>query len=97
MKQFIHTGVHTQGCIIPITTEDPCLELRLDEYSEDFRINIYAGNEWIAEINSSHSLRNIDKDVSSLPVYNNRGECLGNVCSLIKEQMFWDYLRIHSA
>mgnify|MGYP003659344464 CR=1 FL=1 len=22
MKQFIHTGIHTQGCIIPITTED---------------------------------------------------------------------------
>jgi len=97
MKQFIHTGIHTQGCIIPITTEDPCLELRLDEYSEEFRINIYAGDQWIAEITSSDSIRTIDREVSSLPVYNNREEYLGNVHSLMKEQMFWDYLKIHSA
>lgn len=90
MKQFIHTGIHTQGCIIPITTEDPDLELRLDEYSEEFRINIYSGSQWIAEINSSDSIRHIDRDVSSLPVYNNREEYLGNVHSLMKEQMFWD-------
>ena len=96
MKRFIHTGIYTQGCIVPITTEDPCLQLISDEYSEYFRINIYIGDEYIDEINSFDSLMNIHNDVSCLPVYNYRQEYLGNVLSLIKEQMFWNLLRIHS-
>ena len=35
MNNFLQTGMYTEGCIIPITTEDPCLIAILDDFSEE--------------------------------------------------------------
>jgi hypothetical protein len=95
-KTFINTGIYTKGCIIPVTTEDPCIKVILDNYSEDLRLNIYVGSTWIEAITMSN-YRSICKDVSALPVYSSKDEYLGNVCWLVQEQLFWDMLRIHAA
>jgi hypothetical protein len=95
-KTFISTGIYTNGCIIPVTTEDPCIQVILDSYSEDFRLNIYVGSAWIEAITMSN-YRSICTDVSALPVYSSKDEYLGNVWKLIQEQLFWDMLRIHAA
>tara|TARA_R110000868_G_scaffold311513_1_gene572508 strand:- start:178 stop:702 length:525 start_codon:yes stop_codon:yes gene_type:complete len=94
MTNFIQTGIYTQGCIIPITTEDPSLKAILDDFSEEFRINIYAGSHYISSITMSNH-RLMCNDVSALLVEDRHGNHLGNVYSLVQEQMFWDYLRIH--
>ena len=91
---FISTGVYTNGCVIPVTTEDPCIKVILNEYSEDFRLNIYVGDTWIEAITMSN-YRNMCADVSALPVYSFEGEYLGNVWELTQEQVFWDMLKIH--
>jgi len=95
MNNFLKTGIYTNGCIIPITTEDPSLLLILDEFTENFRINIYCGQSYIDSITMSN-FREICNDVSSLAVQSRHGEYLGNVWSLINEQMYYDYLKIHS-
>ena len=94
MTNFIQTGVYTQGCIIPVTTEDPSLKAILDDFTEEFRINIYAGSHYISSITMSNH-RLMCNDVSALLVEDRHGNHLGNIYSLVEEQMFWDYLRIH--
>jgi hypothetical protein len=95
-KTFISTGIYTNGCVIPVTTEDPCIQVIHDEYSEDFRLNIYVGSTWIEAITISN-YRSMCNAVSALPVYSSKNEYLGNVYSLIQEMLFWDMLRIHAA
>ena len=95
MNSFIQTGVYTKGCIVPVTTEDPSLLVVFDEFSEEFRLNIYCGESYIDSITIANH-RNVCNDVSSLPVYSRHGEYLGNVWSLVHEQMYYDYLRIHN-
>ncbi len=95
MTNFLKTGIYTNGCIIPVTTEDPSLLLILDEFTENFRINIYCGQSYIDSI-TMNNFREMCNDVSSLAVQSRHGEYLGNVWSLINEQMYYDYLKIHS-
>ena len=95
-KTFISTGIYTNGCVIPVTTEDPCIQVIHNDYSEDFCLNIYVGNSRIEEISMSN-YRSICNDVSALPVYSFKGEYLGNVWEFVQEQLFWDMLRIHAA
>jgi hypothetical protein len=95
MKTFINTGIYTQGCIVPITTEDPSLLVMFDEFSEEFRLNIYCGESYIDSITMA-DCRQMCNSVSSLPVYSRHNEYLGNVWSLMNEQMYYDYLRIHN-
>lgn len=93
---FLTTGIYTNGCIVPVTTEDPCIQVILDEYTENFRINIYVGNTWIDAITMTNH-RSICNAVSSLPVNSSKDEYLGNVWHLVQEQLFWDHLKIHSS
>jgi hypothetical protein len=95
MNNFLKTGIYNNGCVIPVTVEDPSLLLILDEFTENFRINIYCGQSYIDSITMSN-FREICNDVSSLVVQSRHGEYLGNVWSLINEQMYYDYLKIHS-
>lgn len=95
MNNFLKTGIYTEGCIIPVTTEDPSLLVIFDDFSEEFRLNVYCGNSYIDSI-TMLNFRQVCNDVSSLPVHSRHGEYLGNVWSLVNEQMFYDYLIIHS-
>ena len=96
MNKFLQTGIYTEGCIIPITTEDPSLICVLDDFSEEFRINIYSGSHYIASVNMIN-FKQMCNDVSALLVEDRHGNNLGNVFSLVQEQLFWEYLRIHNA
>jgi hypothetical protein len=82
MANFLQTGVYTEGCIIPVTTEDPSLLVQLDDFSESFRVNIYIGNTWIDCV-SMNNYRQICNNVSSLPVYSRHNEYLGSLWTLI--------------
>jgi len=90
MSTFIQTGVYTEGCIIPVTTEDPCIQVLHDEYAETFSINLYVGNTWIDEI-TMVNYNTMCNDVSSLAVYSFKGEYLGNVWKLVQEQLSYVY------
>lgn len=94
MTDFIKTGIYREGCFVPVTTEDPCIQVLHDEYAETFRINIYVGNTWIDEITMAN-YNSMCNDVSSLAVYSFKGEYLGNVWKLIQEQLYYVYARIH--
>jgi hypothetical protein len=94
MKDFISTGTYTQGCIIPITTEDPCLKAVLDDFSEEFRINIFAGSHYITSVTMTN-YRQMCNSVSALSVVDRQDNYISSIWSLIQEQMFWHYLRIH--
>lgn len=94
MNNFLKTGIYTDGCIVPVTTEDPDIWVILDEYSEEFRLNVYIGNTWIDAISMTNH-RSLHNDVSRLPVHSYKGEYLGTVNSLIQEQLFFDLLKIH--
>ena len=96
MENFITNGFvgRSQGFIIPVTTEDPSLSIILDDFSEEFRINIYCGNHYIDSITMTN-YRQMCNNVSALPVYSRFNEYLGNVWSLIQEQLFWVYFKIH--
>lgn len=96
MNNFLQTGLYTQGCIIPVTTEDPALSVILDDFSEEFRVNIYVGQEYIDSVTMAN-YRQICNSVSSLPVYSRHNEYLGNLWSLIQEQLFYVYARIHAS
>ena len=96
MNNFLQTGIYTKGCIIPVTTEDPSLSVILDDFSENFRVNIYVGQSYIDSVTMSN-YRQICNSVSSLPVYSRHNEYLGNLWSLIQEQLFYVYARIHKS
>lgn len=95
MENFLQTGLYTQGCIIPVTTEDPSLVAVLDDFSEEFRINIFIGSTYITSVNMINH-RQICNDVSTLLVQDRYGKHLGNIHSLIKEQLYCVYMRIHN-
>lgn len=94
MNNFLKTGIYTDGCIVPVTTEDPAIWLILDKHCEDFRLNVYVGNTWIDQITMVNH-RTLHNDVSRLPVHSYEGEYLGTVNSLVEEQVFFDLLKIH--
>lgn len=94
MNNFLKTGIYTDGCIVPVTTEDPDILVILGEYCEGFRLNVFIGNTWIDEITMVNH-RTLHKDVSRLPVHSYKGEYLGTVNSLVEEQVFFDLLKIH--
>ena len=97
MENFLTNGFigRSHGFIIPVTTEDPSLLVVLDDFSEEFRINIYCGQHYIDSI-TMNNYRQICNDVSSLPVYSRHNEYIGNVWSLIQEQLYYIYCRIHN-
>lgn len=95
MNNFIKTGIYTEGCIIPVTTEDPSLVAILDDFSEEFRINIFTGSYYITSI-TMVNYRQMCNDVSALLVKDREDNYLGNIHSLVQEQLFWDYLKIHN-
>lgn len=94
MTNFLKTGVYTEGCIIPVTTEDPSLSVVLDEFSENFRLNIYIGDSYIDSVTMANH-RQLCNSVYSLPVYSRHNEYLGSIWTLIQEQLFYVYARIH--
>jgi len=94
MNTFINTGIYTQGCIVPITTEDPCLIAVLDDFSEEFRVNIYAGDSYIDSV-TMKNCKQMCNSVSSILVVDRFGVQLGNIWSLVNEQLYYAYLRIH--
>ncbi len=99
MTNFIQTGRYTQGCIVPVTTEDDSLTVMLDENSEDFRINFFIGKNYIDSIkfiDNKASTKNIHKDVLRLVVVNDQNENIGQVYKLIEQQMFYDSYRTRS-
>lgn len=96
MTKFITSGVYTEGCIIPVTTEDPCLTAVLDDFSEEFRVNIYAGDSYIDSV-TMKNCKQMCNSVSAIPVVDRFGVQLGNIWSLVNEQMYYDYLRIHKS
>lgn len=96
MTNFLQTGVYTEGCITPVTTEDPSLLAVLDDFSEEFRVNIYVGNSYICPVSMGNH-RQICANVSSLPVYSYKNEYLGSLWSLVQEQLFYVYARIHKS
>jgi hypothetical protein len=94
MQDFISKGLYTQGCIVPVTTEYPDLLFILDDFSEEFRINIYIGRHYIDSI-TMVNCRSMCNDVSRMLVEDRFGKSLGTVWSLVNGQMHLDYLRIH--
>jgi hypothetical protein len=96
MNTFLETGIYTEGCIIPITTEDPSLTAILDDFSEEFRINIYAGSYYITSV-TMKNYRQMCNDVSSMIVNDRHGKYISNIYSLIQEQLFYVYLRMHNS
>lgn len=86
MTKFLQTGIYTEGCIIPVTTEDPSLLVQFDDFSEEFRLHVYIGDSYIDSITMSN-YRQIANDVSSLPVYSRHNEYLGSVWTLIQEHI----------
>lgn len=94
MNTFLSTGVYTEGCIIPVTTEDPCLTAILDDFSEELRINIYVGDSYIDSV-TMKNYRQMCNSVSSIPVVDRFGIYLGSIWNVIQEQMFYSYMRIH--
>ena len=96
MNHFLQTGVYTEGCIIPVTIEDPSLLVQLDDFSESFRVNIYIGSTWVDCV-SMDNYRQICNGVSSLSVYSRHNEYMGSLWTLIQEQLFYAYARIHGS
>ena len=95
MNNFLRTGLYTEGCIVPVTTEDPSLVAVLDDFCDYFRVNIYVGKSYIDSV-TMDNYRSMCSDVSGLIVTDRRGNYINNIWTLIQEQMFYDYLRIHS-
>jgi hypothetical protein len=94
MTTFLSTGVYTQGCIVPVTTEDPCLTAILDDFSEKFRVNIYVGDSFIDCV-TIKNYRQMCNNVSSIPVVDRFGAYQGTIWSLVNEHLYYSYLRIH--
>lgn len=94
---FLKYGIldRKYGFIIPITCEDPSISCSLNEYEGEFKIKIWIGNTIIGIIDMTNYSQ-IHKDVSTLPVYSEKAEYLGNIWSLIEEKRFWDMLKIHN-
>lgn len=95
MNTFLKTGIYTEGCIIPMTTEDPFLIAVLDDFSENFRINIYAGSHYITSV-TMQNYKQMCNDVSSMMVNDRHGKYVSNIHSLIQEQLFYVYARMHN-
>jgi hypothetical protein len=98
MTQFLKSGIlgRQDGFLIPVTTEDPSLKAVLDDFSEDFRINIYVGDSYIDSI-TMENYKQICNSVSSIAVVDRFDVPMGNVWSLVQEQLFFAYLRIHKS
>jgi hypothetical protein len=98
MSHFLTNGIlgREHGYLIPVTTEDPCLKAVLDDFSEEFRVNIYVGDSYIDSV-TMKNCKQVCNDVSSIPVVDRFGVQLGNIWSLVNEQMYYDYLKIHKS
>lgn len=97
MNNFLKTGIYTEGCIIPVTTEDPSLKAVLNEYSEDLQIILFVGNRCVGTINMDN-FREIDSDLLKLPLEDFAGNYLKtNVWSEIRQQYLFDKAKIHGA
>lgn len=97
MTPFLKNGIlgKEQGFFIPVTCEDPSVLCSLNEYEGEFKIKVWVGNIIVGIIDMTNYSQ-IHKDISTLPVYSERAEYLGNVWSLIKEKRFWNMLKIHN-
>lgn len=97
MNSFLQNGIlgREHGFLIPLTVEDPSVVAIEDDFSEEYRINIYVGSHYIASV-TMNNYKQICNDVSSICVEDRFGNYLGNIHSLIQAQLYYVYLRIHS-
>ena len=98
MTSFLENGIlgREHGYLIPVTVEDPSLLAVLDDFSEDFRINIYVADSYITSVTMKNHL-SMCNSVSTIPVVDRHNVYVGNIWSLVNEQLFWEYLRIHKS
>lgn len=97
MQKLLKTGIYTNGCVIPVSVEDPSFNAIIDENSETFRINLYCGSQWIGEINMNN-FREVHNDLLTPYVYDNKGVFTGmNVWGHIRIQYLFDKAKIYGA
>ena len=69
---FLSTGVYTNGCIIPVTTEDPALTVKETKFgSIKWGIGFFLGSECIGLINDDTDRISLHPSILTCPVYRN--------------------------
>lgn len=97
MSNFLKTGIYTQGCIIPVTSNDPSVSAAIDNYSEEFRINIYIGSSYIDTI-TMDNFRDVHPSILCLDVYDFSNNWLKtNVWGEIRKQYIYNQAKIYGS
>lgn len=67
---FLTTGVYTNGCLIPVTTEDPSLVVKETKFgSIKWGIGFFLGSECIGLINDDTDPATLHKSILTCAVY----------------------------
>jgi hypothetical protein len=87
-QEILFTGRHTQGCIVPVTTEDPDLIiLETNPDSTKWGILFFLGqpihSNCIAVINDNTDLTKLHHSIFTAPVVTKNGNLLGSVSQRI--------------
>lgn len=78
---FLTTGIYTNGCIIPVTTEDPSLVVKETKFgSIKWGIGFFLGSECIGLINDDTDPAILHPSILTCPVYRNN-EYVGSVAN----------------
>lgn len=91
MNTFLSTGVYTEGCIVPVTTEDPCLTiLETKSDSKRWGIGFFIGEvcaeNCIGLINNETDFSTLHSSILTAAVRNREGILKGSVAHRINNE-----------
>jgi len=89
---FLQTGIYTEGCIIPVTTEDPSLTvLQTKPDSTKWGILFFIGEptakNCIGIINDETDMSSLDKSILTCPIHTREGVLISSVAIAINKHM----------
>jgi hypothetical protein len=78
---FLTSGIYTNGCIIPVTTEDPELVVKeTNPESKRWGIAFFLGSQCIGLINDETDRGTLHRSILTCSVYRN-GKYVGSVAN----------------
>lgn len=78
---FLTTGIYTNSCIIPVTTEDPALTVKETKFgSMKWGIGFFIGSKCIGLINNDTDADTLHPSILRCAVYRNN-EYVGSVAN----------------
>lgn len=89
---FLQTGIYTEGCIVPVTTEDPSLTvLQTNPGSKKWGILFFIGKpiaeNCIAIINDETNMSSLDRSILTCPIVTREGTFVSSVAIAIDKHM----------